>query len=180
MKKKEIEEIIGKAVSRQLRDGHWTWEREDLASEAWVAVLEAFKKDRHLSGAEVFIISTRTIMKYKMRMRDCLSSSGTTTLRRFKESPPKSAFPVQIEAIAERFGEDLDLERKRDLEVAVEAVRRRLTWVEVKIMDALMSGDNVTSVWRDLQRQGFKQAKRLAFEAPKKIAMELRAELGLA
>jgi hypothetical protein len=191
----EIDRVIRKEAFRQAQSAEWNWDKDDLASEAWAAVLEGFKKDRHLSLGEITIIVRRQLSNYKIRMRDCLSFPASHPPR---DGKSLSAFPIPIDVL-ERDAEDIvnnpgipklrgrgrsldnheaENQHARDMEIAIAAVRERLTWVDQQVLDELKLGGKVTDVWKRLDAQGIKQAKVLVFSAPKRIAAEIKKEMG--
>jgi len=160
----EIEKIVNRVVDSQLFDSMFDVEKEELANEAWIGILEAMSKGEELNEALCYFIAKVSILHFKY-------------WRRFPVSIPKESAHRYVKICADSMKPakegDIDKvmvgssEREVDFNLLLEKFGSQLSEDDKIVLDLLLSGYSTTEVWKMLEEKGIKNAKRVAFNFKK-------------
>ncbi len=168
MTHQEIENIINKVVASQMYDAMFDTEKEELANEAWLAVLDAIGRGTEMTEPLCYFIAKVAIIHFKYWRRlpvsvpkECSHRYVKSCAESMKPAPEGAIDKVTIPS----------LEEEVDLKILLERFTEKLNDIDKLVFSLLMNGYTSTEVWKELESKGIKNAKRISYDFKKNKAI---------
>ena len=161
-KQAEIEKVIKISVYSQAYDAMFHNEFEELANEAWVAVLSAVQRGYEPTPDLLYSIAERAIINYKIWHRCSLSvPKGTPQYAvRILGQSALSALPDEHLIFVK---EPTKVDREVELKEVLGRMRADLDKLQQVVLDLFLEGYSKSDIWHLLEEAGFKDAKAVAY-----------------